>query len=50
MYFINGYNAAQYIGCSHVLVYNVINPDHWAKKAKGWSLKWVDLNEVKEEL
>lgn len=40
----NGYVAAEMIGCSHVLVYNVLNPSHWAKSAKGWRLEWVDLD------
>lgn len=37
-YFMNGYIAAKEIGCTHPLIYNVLNPDHWAKRAKGWEL------------
>lgn len=28
--------------CSHVLVYNVLNPNHFAKTAKGWFLEYID--------
>lgn len=37
-YFMNGRIAAKEIGCTHPLIYNVLNPDHWAKRAKGWEL------------
>lgn len=46
IYFWSGNSAAEYIQCSHVLVYNVLNPEHWAKTAKGWHLKWVDLKDL----
>ena len=40
-YFNTGTEAAKKIGCSHVLVYNVINGKLSARKARGWSLRWV---------
>lgn len=46
-YFINGHIAAKELGCTHPLIYNVINKNHWAKTAKGWKLQWVPLDEVK---
>lgn len=45
-YFKNGKNAAQKLGCSHVLVYNVIAQRGSARKAKGWILRWIDLSDI----
>lgn len=42
----NGMVASREIGCSHVLVYNVLNPDYPARYAKGWGLEWVDINSI----
>ena len=42
----NGMVASHEIGCSHVLVYNVLNPDYPARRAKGWGLEWVDINNI----
>jgi len=47
---VNGYACARMIGCSHVLVYNVLSPDHWAKTAKGWSLAWVKTIDALKQL
>jgi hypothetical protein len=54
-YFKSGYHAARYIGCSHVLVYNVLSNRNFAKSAKGWKLAWVkcediDINEKEKSL
>lgn len=48
-YFSNGTQAAKELGCSHVLVYYVLNPDHFARTARGWKLKWVDISEANKE-
>ena len=42
-YFKNGYVCAEELECSHVLVYNALNNKLSAKKAKGWSLEWVNI-------
>lgn len=42
-FFKNGYEAARFIGCSHVLVYNCLNGRLSAKRAKGWTLEWIDV-------
>lgn len=42
-YFKNGYDCAEYLDCSHVLVYNCLNGKLSAKRARGWTLKWVQL-------
>lgn len=46
-YFKNGSLAAKALDCSHVLVYNVLNKDHYAKTAKGWKLRWIKQDEMK---
>ena len=46
-YFKNGRTAAKAIGCSFPLIYQVLNPDHFAKTAKGWHLEWVPFSEAK---
>lgn len=38
--FKNGIQAAQALGCSHVLIYNAI-AGKCANTAKGWSVEWV---------
>lgn len=45
-YFKNGKVAAKAIGCSSPLIYMVLNPNHFAKTAKGWTLEWVDIGEI----
>lgn len=45
-YFNNGKDAAKQIGCTSVLVYNVLNKMHWAKRAKGWKLEWVKIADL----
>lgn len=49
MYFKNGIEAAKYIGCSHVLVYNSIS-NKFVSKAKNWKLEWIsrDSDECKD--
>jgi len=39
-YFKNGRTAATALGCSHVLIYNVI-AGKFANSAKGWKVSWV---------
>ena len=39
-FFKNGIEAAKFIGCSHVLIYNVIN-GKFANSAKGWKVCWI---------
>ena len=48
-YFKNGIEAAKALGCSHVLVYNVIS-GKCANTAKGWTLAWIprDAEEAQE--
>lgn len=46
-YFKNGKVASRELGCSHVLIYNVLNPDYPARTAKGWSLLWLDIDMMK---
>lgn len=45
-YFKNGMKCAAQLNCSHVLVYNVLNPNHFAKTAKGWKLEWIDVDKA----
>lgn len=45
MLFKNGRDAANGIGCSHVLIYRCLNPEDYAKTAKGWTLSYVPLYE-----
>ena len=45
-YFINGHLAAKELGCTHPLIYNVLNKNHWAKTAKGWTLQWVTIDSI----
>lgn len=45
-YFKTGYECAQELGCSHVLVYNALNRKVSARRAKGWSLKWMRLQDI----
>ena len=45
MLFKNGREAADGIGCSHVLIYRCLNPEDYAKTAKGWTLSYVPLYE-----
>jgi len=42
-YFVNGRRAAEGLGCSHVLVYNVISGTY-SNTAKGWKLCWISRN------
>lgn len=42
-YFKNGRMAAKELGCSHVLIYNVI-AGKFANSAKGWKVCWVARN------
>lgn len=42
----NGMQAANDISCSHVLVYNVLNKRLSAVLAKGWTLRWVRIEDV----
>ena len=44
LYFKNGSQCAEALNCSHVLIYNVLNPSHFAKTAKGWKLTYIDRN------
>jgi hypothetical protein len=46
LYFKNGSYCARALKCSHVLVYNVLNPSHFAKTAKGWKLEWISLADI----
>ena len=48
-YFKSGMEAAKFIGCSHVLIYNVI-AGKFANTAKGWKVSWIsrDAEEVQE--
>lgn len=39
-YFKNGMDASSGLGCSHVLIYNVI-AGKFANTAKGWKLQWI---------
>lgn len=48
VYFKNGNQCAQALNCSHVLIYNVLNPSHFAKTAKGWKLEWMPLAKLAE--
>lgn len=43
-YFKNGRNAARELGCSHVLIYNVI-AGKFSNTAKGWRLSWVSRDD-----
>lgn len=45
-YFKNGHIAAKGIGCSFPLIYLVLNPNHYAKTAKGWNLEWVPVEQM----
>ena len=36
-------DASRGIGCSHVLIYRVLNEDDYASSAKGWKLEYVPL-------
>ena len=38
----NGIDAAKGIGCSHVLVYRVLNPLDYPKSVYGWKLEYVE--------
>ena len=40
----NGMCAAKGIGCSHVLVYRCLNPEDYAKTARGYQLEYVPLH------
>ena len=46
MFFVTGRMAAEYIGCSRVLVYNTLNPLHWSKRARGWHLEWMPVSQI----
>ena len=48
-YFMTGYQAAAYIGCSHVLIYRVANKSDWVKSAKGWSIEWISFQQCINE-
>ena len=43
-YFKNGKHAAEAIGCSHVLVYQVLNNKTYQKSAYRYALEWVEDN------
>ena len=45
-YFKNGKHASVQLNCSHVLIYNAINHRSSAKRAKGWTLQWVNIDEI----
>ena len=47
-FFRNGIDAAKYIGCSHVLIYNVIN-GKFANSAKGWKVSWISRDNPEAE-
>lgn len=49
-FFKNGYEAARFIGCSHVLVYNCLNMRLSARRARGWTLSWAELPSGREEV
>lgn len=42
-YFKNGALCARELGCTRTLVYNAINHNGSAKKAKGWTLEYVQI-------
>lgn len=42
-FFMNAYDAAKCIGCSHVLIYRVLNPNDWPQTAKGHMLEWREI-------
>lgn len=44
LYFKNGRQCAKALNCSTVLIYNVLNPSHFAKTAKGWKLTYIERN------
>jgi len=39
----NGNRMAKMLGCSSVLIYRVLDPDDYAKTAKGWSLERLEM-------
>jgi len=45
LYFYSGKEAAEYIGCSHPLIYVVAKHRKGCKTARGWSCNWVPLTE-----
>lgn len=48
-YWKTGTQACKDIGCSHVLVYNTLNPSYPLNHAKGWSLQWITILDVDNE-
>lgn len=47
LYFKSGPEIAQYLGVSHVLIYNAINKKQSARRARGWELSWVPMSEAR---
>ena len=47
-YFRNGREAARVIGVSHVLIYNCLNKRQSARRARKWSLEYIDITDVTE--
>ena len=45
LYFYSGKEAAEYIGCSHPLIYVVAKHRKGCKTARGWSCNWVPMTE-----
>lgn len=43
---LNGSMAADDIGCTRVLVYNVLRKKQYYHTAKGWSLEYVDFDDL----
>lgn len=47
-FFKNGIEAAKGLGCSHVLIYNVIS-GKFANSAKGWKVRWISRDDPEAE-
>lgn len=44
----NGNRMSKLLHCSHVLVYDVLNENHYQKTAKGWTLEFVKEDSINE--